>query len=674
MTLLRLFVSVTQPFGGEGINHSFIQYRINVSALAFILFSFILFKYLFKQSKINEQYKEALCFLIPLILGIFFIIFINDEPIRDAKACLNAADLLINNGITSVFESSYFSKSPYQIGFVFYLALFKIIFHNNAIIAIQVFQLILFSLSNIFLYRITCMLTKKDCFSIFTYLSIIWIIPILYNLYIYGFSIGLSLSIISIYFLFKFIDLSNRKYFIFSLLLAFMAVFLKPNFLILLVSYLLYFIFLYPKNIKAKLFSTLFIIVTILLANNSYHFITKAFFNYDTPKGLPKTSWLAMATIDNPHKNSSIYALYTPGFYNGYIDERTDFSSADYQNYLQEDKIHLQNSIKMAINNPYHAVQYYYHKLAFTWAFNDFFVISELFNYDNPPSKTIEFLKSGPGEFLIDFFIGGIVLIIYIGIFYFIGGNNLNNKSYLLMIYVIGGFLFHFLFETRPTYIYPYITILIPLASVGLTLTHDYINDFIFHWKLPIILILVGAIFINNKINIYEQFEKESYYVYETGKQEIDENIFVEFQFNTNDLTIPIDSFEIYAQGDLINNPLIAHIESSNLDIYVHNNPIINNDDNHYRFNLKDYEVPLNETFKVTLFLDKENTDNASSSIKIPYGFNETNSVRINDTNLSNTTINFKLITKLHSKGIIPNSKAKKSIPLIWYNTSLTLK
>ena len=103
---------------------------------------------------------------------------------------------------------------------------------------------------------------------------------------------------------------------------------------------------------------------------------------------------------------------------------------------------------------------------------------------------------------------------------------------------------------------------------------------------------------------------------------------------------------------------------------------MINNDYAHYRFDLSNLSIQQNASYKVTLFLDKDryNTQNASEVI-IPYGNSDSPTyIKINDEQLDNTTINFKLITKSHSNGLIIDSRAKKSIPLIWYNEALSFK
>ena len=675
LIVIRLFISVTQPYGGEGINHSFIHYRINIFAIIFIIILIIVINKA-KVKNLNDQTKSFLCFIIPFLFGIFFMIFYNDKPIRDAKACLNAADLLINNGIRSVFQSAYFTKSPYQIGFVLYLALFKLVFGSFSVTAIQLFQITLFSIANTALFKISSMITKRDIIKPFLLLSFLWIIPIEFNLYIYGISLGLSLAIFSIYYTFKYIDSDKTKDFMLSLLFVSVATFIKPNFLILFITYLLFYIFIYKNTILKKVILSIIVAIVLLFSNNSYAMVSKLAFNYDIPKGLPKTSWLAMASLDNPHENHSIYALYTPGFYNGYIDDRTETSEQAYEIYLNQDIDQLAHSLELGLDNPHLALKFYYYKTAFTWAFNDFFVISELFNYDQEQPTFIKFNKSRFGESLIDFFISGTLLVIFIGALCFLLSNDYDSKALILIIYFIGGFLFHLIFETRPSYVYPYISALIPLAVIGIDINQEKMYHTLSNYKFILIGVIALSVGVNYFINVYENFEKESYYNFETGAQLIDSNIFLQFEFNTNNVNNPIDSFEIYATGDLKNTPLIAHIESSNIDAYIKNDAVINNDNAHYRFDLSNLSIQQNASYKVTLFLDKDryNTQNASEVI-IPYGNSDSPTyIKINDKQLDNTTINFKLITKSHSNGLIIDSRAKKSIPLIWYNEALSFK
>ena len=67
LIVIRLFISVTQPYGGEGINHSFIHYRINIFAIIFIIILIIVINKA-KVKNLNDQTKSFLCFIIPGIL------------------------------------------------------------------------------------------------------------------------------------------------------------------------------------------------------------------------------------------------------------------------------------------------------------------------------------------------------------------------------------------------------------------------------------------------------------------------------------------------------------------------------------------------------------------------------------------------------------------------------
>lgn len=73
-----------------------------------------------------------------------------------------------------------------------------------------------------------------------------------------------------------------------------------------------------------------------------------------------------------------------------------------------------------------------------------------------------------------------LVLLIFSAVLIFMLRNNdITNEQVLLILIFIGGFLFHMLWEAKSRYIIPYVIILIPIASIGIKETCEWIKNIV---------------------------------------------------------------------------------------------------------------------------------------------------------------------------------------------------
>lgn len=132
----------------------------------------------------------------------------------------------------------------------------------------------------------------------------------------------------------------------------------------------------------------------------------------------------------------------------------------DIYNYLIEDRI---NYFK---ENPNEIPEFYFRKLSSTWAEPSYggLIYNHNFQYkEEDVDNTFTF-----GYYFVEHYQKALVFIIFGGSILALIKNrkNLSNEIILLITIFIGGFLFHLLWETKSRYVFPYIMVLIPIATI----------------------------------------------------------------------------------------------------------------------------------------------------------------------------------------------------------------
>lgn len=664
-----LFVVVEVPWKGGILDSAYIYFNFGIAAMIFSL----LVIYLLKKSnfKLNDPLADKFALIIPFVVGTITMIIFKATPTSDAQTCFELADTIINEGIASALSNEYLKLYPFQLGYIYIVIIFKTLFNSYAVLAIQLFQIILYAIANLCLLNITRNMSQNLKINLsYITLSTIWIIPLMYSVYCYGFSLGLSLAIYSLYFIIKFNNTKSKKDLVLGLLFSVLATFAKPNYLLLNITYLLYFIFIYNASTKQKGVITALTIITLIFSSKSYQLVTKVVFNQDTPVGLPRTSWLVMGTVDSKQNNDLIYSAYEPGRWNGYNSLKYDMFGDDFEKYGEYDIQQLTKQFKFAITNPKSTLKFYFLKLANTYSVQDFMMTYTILPQFLPLDEEAEFFENGVGNLLFTTIMRSSLILIFIfSIIYVFKTKHFDDTFYIFIIYFMGGFFYHLLFETRSVYVYPYITLLLPIAAISLstTLTSNSLNI----KTLPIIaaITLFLGVSLNYLTNSYESIDGECYYNFNEQSVKLTNNTFISYDFDTYDINDKIIGFEIYTTGDIENTQVTAHIEGNHIDQYLNNEDVISNDYAHYRFMLNENLKP-NSNYKITLFTESNN-----EAAVIHFGANEEarRNITVNGELFENSTLNFKLITIKHGNPLITDDCAKKAIPIIWQDECLRI-
>jgi len=175
------------------------------------------------------------------------------------------------------------------------------------------------------------------------------------------------------------------------------------------------------------------------------------------------------------------------GWYNAYNDLTYMENHCDTTLCTQIALDSIKSRLDTFVRNPTYAVGFFGEKLITTWCEPTFQCI---WSGPNIPldSRTeipiLHDLYSGGISFQL---LSSVMNIISVWIYLFtamfiiwkiaVNKETLNAVELFSMLFFVGGFLFHLVWETKSQYVYPYVVMLIPLAANGIWLYYSFVKS-----------------------------------------------------------------------------------------------------------------------------------------------------------------------------------------------------
>ena len=438
-----------------------------INVLVFVvLFSLLLVLIKKNFFKIHD-YKLLIGFLLlSFIVGAIWIL-ISDKELKDLDDtynCFHAAINIANGDYGSLSYKSYLSVYPNNFGFVSYLIFIIKIFGENCLYLLRFINLFFVLLGYFALYKITNELFKNRIVNcVLIYLMFGNMQFVFYSFIIYGNCISYALALLSLYFLIKYLNTYKIKNIIICALFIVSSIVIKNNSLIILIAEIIYLLLnaIDKKKIINLLFIGILIVSTFLGTFGLQRFWgNKGDINYDDTK-LPTLCWVAYGVNYNKDRPGS----YTNQFenyhaLNGYVGE---FTKQEAQRFIDDTFIDFKN-------NPTLAMRFYFQKFLASWSdpsFNAFDNYGEL-----DKSAFVDNVLNGNINKCIYYIWDGFSSIIACGLLVIVikKYKGINLYSTIGMCIVIGGFLFHLIWEVKAIYLYQYFMYLLPYGAYGISL------------------------------------------------------------------------------------------------------------------------------------------------------------------------------------------------------------
>ena len=492
--------------------------HVSVPFILFCLILLILFIVCLRKNLlqyISPQVVASISALFYLWTGLVLIYRVDPATRADAKLCFEAAVGFLNNDYSSLERGGYLFENAHQIGFVLYEMLLAHI--SQDIRFVYFINLVLTLINNLLIIRLTSIMTgeNEESVKLASLLSLVFLPQLYFILFGYNQTISITLMLLSSVMLGRFLRQHGIPSMLFMIVTAYLAACVRGNASIFIIAECIIILLHYlrrkavaekelqkryedpdyrysdepvtaPRRNRLCLAAAILLVTAFVLSGPTMRLAGERVTGQEMPQQLPKHMWIAMGMQGGD---------LAPGWYNGYI-YRT-YRNNDYNMALTSEmaKREISDRIQVFAGNPGLMLFFYSQKIISTWC-----------------EPTFESVWSGPledmnqhidGKLLHALYTGGKPYSVYcnycalidlplyigasIGSFVLLTGlvrprtknrNKKDRRSKVLSpacldmllfpaLFLIGGFLFHILWETKSQYAMVYIYMLIPLTSFG---------------------------------------------------------------------------------------------------------------------------------------------------------------------------------------------------------------
>lgn len=462
----------------ENVKISFVSIKYHIATIITILLILLLIFLNTKYKLINFKNRKwiVISLIIYAIICYKWINYSGAAPIDDSLSVYETAQNIVLKGIDFLKNNSYLEKCPQQISMAFFFALIFQIFSTTDYIVIQLLNIV----ANIFIilgiYNLTILLTKKDSQESITsfFITLTFFPLIILSNFVYGDYIGLAFVIWSIIFLFKYNKEKKIIHFILSSLLLMLALMIKMNYLIILIAYGIYFIIKLLKQFeKSKKYLIKIGLLILFLSINLVPYIAvKQWatnkFNLDPKQSLPTTGYLYMGMSESYREAGWYGETIVPAW------ENAKKSRKEYPKLIKK-------RFNKFIDKPLYFLDFYRRKITSGWADPTFQSVWYGIKYENKDAQLQKIYSSSKYKVMI-IYLRALSIIIFGFALYALWSNKkkISEENLLLVVIFLGGFFFHILWEMKSRYTMPYLIILIPLASIGVS---HFLNMLNIKWQ-----------------------------------------------------------------------------------------------------------------------------------------------------------------------------------------------
>lgn len=461
-------------------------------SLLMLFFIILVYKWV---SNSPDSRNKILLFIVLgwyMIAGLFLVLFSKTAPAGDPMSVYSAAAELAGGNLGVIHPTdSYLSYYPQQVGLVAYYELILRLWNLvpvdlHAYHIIKCINILWACIMILFLYKSVQLLFKsRTSDTVFLLLSLLHFPLLFYTSYVYGEIPSFALFSVGAWALLRLllseVSLSCRRKTVLTLIciLSFCAsVALRKNALILIIAV---FIVTFLEAVKQKkplllllaLLSLCLSLATLPCIQSVYELRA----HNTLSSGVPAMSYFAMGMQEGGRG---------PGWYNHFNFATYAESGLDHNLAVAQSRDAISERLTYFKEHPLYTCQFYAGKLLTQWSDGTYASLQATLADFGGRSSFFTGLYAGTGAYTNFYYQYCNILqnLIYLGVLLFTIGSIKKKTSvsqglpiYLFMIGIVGGFLFHFLWEANSRYILVYGLLLLPYAARGIGLLLSHMED-----------------------------------------------------------------------------------------------------------------------------------------------------------------------------------------------------
>ena len=465
--LLNILYHVTVSYNShESVS---IEYGIWTGLAILVLLAAAFFALVMLKSslvKISEKKLFLILSLLYSVMALYLILNIDLKIRADAQSVSNAAQKLLEGNLDAFAKGGYLNQYPHQAGLMLYDALLYLFSKNIAIQFIANFLLVLGT--NYLLYRITDRLFGNHLTNLLAIvLSFAFLPQFFFILFAYGNIPSFFFLALAFYHTLRFTGEHRLQNLVVVFLSAAVAVLLRKNCMIGVVAIgICLLLDMLKKYTHKHLLLILLLAAGMILPSNlvSSYFLQKA----DVQEaGSPTVLWVAMGTdIDNNTRG--------PGWYNSFNYSAFKKAVGDPQRAHEIGMAKLTENADKIKQEPAKALSFFSRKIISQWCepvFQSVWSGPLESCGQNTHTALLQSLYNGEkAEAVLAFFCRALVVALWgLAVLFLVENRQGESGWELFFLFMIGGFLFHIVWEAKSQYIYQYVLVLVPFSAQALS-------------------------------------------------------------------------------------------------------------------------------------------------------------------------------------------------------------
>lgn len=435
--------------------------------LVFILLVLALLVFLERKKileKIPVRILAAAAVLFVIGVSILWVRVSHTYPEADQKAVSWVSYLMAQNNFLFFEPEKYMQIYPNQLGLA---AILEVLYRITGGENWDAFRY-LTALANgavvYLLYKITDRQfhsRKTDCLVLIGSACCVQII--FYTTFLYGIMLGLAFALAAFYFLLVFLEKNRLGYALLSGILIGISILVKNNYSIFLVAMVLLLLFkaLEKKNWRAVLAAALLLLASALLSRG-----LTAFYEYrsgmEIGGGMPKTLWIAMGMQEGERAEG----WYNEFNYNTFLETGCDPVESGA---IAGDAI--RDSLEKFLSDPAYALKFYFKKTVSQWNEPTCEALWVNQFHSGDFSRIVQSIYEGKLYTALEEYMNLFQSLVYGAVLFLLWKwrKRWSMEQLFLALVILGGFLFHTLWEAKSQYIFPYFVCLLPYGAAGLS-------------------------------------------------------------------------------------------------------------------------------------------------------------------------------------------------------------
>ncbi len=391
-------------------------------------------------------------------------------------------------------EGDYFIRFPFQLGYVLWTELWARLFGLNeaSYLFMEFVNVLCLALAEMAMVRLTARLFRRPSVTLSTAVTLgLFIQPMIFCSFLYGTMPGFCFAAWSALLFVRYLQTDKWRFAVGASVTLTVSVTLKLNNMILLVAMCIILLahLLREKPLR-RLAAIALLCVTVLVFKNVGVWVYESRTDCDFGDGIPMVSWLAMGLND---------AATAPGWYSHqYTVGNFNNCGKDPDAAAEKSLEVIRDRVDYFANNPAEAKTFFSKKILSQWNEPSY---QSIWNNQVRGQYMDKFgfaaYACGEGEATIKRGMDLGVQFIFFGMCLSLGHlvADLIRKQkprrsdeaalYLIPLYILGGFLYHMLFEAKSQYVITYVTLMIPYAVWGIARTCDLAVAIVQTYVLP---------------------------------------------------------------------------------------------------------------------------------------------------------------------------------------------